>query len=93
MLVDKYDLDGFMIGRQILKNPWVFSSGRKFSAPTIRKRLKIALKHTELFQKFYGEKASFGAMKKYYKAYLSGFEIKKDLMNAKNFEEAKKILK
>jgi len=97
LLAKQYGVDGVMIGREILHNPWVFCRGTACRAPTVQERFKLCLKHTELFEKFYGKEANIGAMKKYYKAYLSGFEqaglVRKELMEVKNIGEAKKILK
>jgi nifR3 family TIM-barrel protein len=92
-LAKKYGVDGVMIGREALHNPWVFS-GKKDVGLKIRS--KLALEHTQIFEKFYGPRNSFGAMKKYYKAYFSGVSgelfPKKELMDSKSAKEAKKIL-
>lgn len=93
LLAGKYGIDGFMIGRQALHNSWIFKKGLINQTPTVRGRVKVALKHTQLFEKFYGKKKDFGLMKKYYKAYLSGTALKKELMGCKNIEEVKKFLK
>jgi len=89
----KYGVDGIMIGRAALHNPWVFSGKKNVSLKT---RLKTALKHTELFEKHHGNEANIGAMKKYYKGYFSGVAgnlfPKKELMESKNVDEAKMIL-
>jgi nifR3 family TIM-barrel protein len=93
MLSKKYGVDGVMIGRAILKNPWVFSGKENIGLKT---RLRVALKHTKIFEKFYGKEKSFSLMKKYYKGYLLGVNgdlfDKKSLMDAKNIEETKRIL-
>lgn len=98
-LAKKYGVDGVMIGRQILHDPWVFGG----KSPTVKKRLKMCLDHTLLYKKFYkvkdekGYKADVGVMKKYYKAYLAGVPkdlvCKKELMEARTFTEAEKTLK
>jgi len=93
-LAEKYGVDGVMIGRQVLKNPWVFSGKEDVS---LKERIKIALKHTELFEKFHGREANIGAMKKYYKGYFAGIAgdsfPKKRLMESKDVGEVKIILK
>jgi len=105
-LCQQFGLDGFMIGRQVLKSPFAF---KLESDLNIEERLELCLKHTELFHQFYSNgvtvkdddfssnnRVSFGAMKKYYKAYLGGFrgasEFRKELMNAKDFEEGLGVL-
>lgn len=97
ILAEKYGVDGFMIGRQILHNLWVFRREQPWLIPTVRERVKIALKHTKLFEKFYGSQKDIGLMKKYYKAYFSGVSgdifPKKELMECKNIKEAKRLLK
>ena len=97
----KYDVDGVMIGREVMHNPWVFKSelDSNFNQinPNIKERIKTAIKHTEIFSKIYKDEHTFSAMKKYYKAYLSGFEgavkFRAELMQTKNAKEAIKILK
>lgn len=103
ILAKKYGVDGVMIGRQILHNPWVFDKHeslqieKQITTNNIKKRIKIALKHTRLFEKFYGKEKSFSLMKKYYKTYFLGVSgemfPKKELMECKSIREAKKILK
>jgi len=107
-LAEKYGLDGVMIGRQILRNPWVFNKSESLQIkdrmnPNINERVRVALKHTKLFEKFYRVgsgnptlTSNIGAMKKYYKAYLSGIPAdlvsKKELMECKSVGEAKRLL-
>lgn len=99
----RYGVDGVMIGREVLKNPWVFNGRTSESprisiriGPNVKERLNLCLEHTKLFEKHYGSGVSVGAMKKYYKAYLSGLEgaatFRRELMEVKSFDEAKRIL-
>ena len=46
------NLDGFMIGRAAIGNPWCFQDRRKCSEPNIEERIKLALKHFYLYRKF-----------------------------------------
>ena len=83
-------VDGVMIGRGIFVNPFLFSEDKKeFS---IKQKLKIALEHTKLFEKYFGESKenkklfcgdgrarSFSLMKKFFKIYVNGFDGAKDL--------------
>lgn len=97
-LVKKYGVDGVMIGRGILHDPWVFQKNKK--ELSLRKRLITLKKHIALFDKTWGNKNSslsgsknFAIMKKFYKAYLHNFEgaqdIRTDLMQ---FSTAKDTL-
>ncbi|MDD3102339.1 MAG: tRNA-dihydrouridine synthase [Patescibacteria group bacterium] len=94
----KSGLDGVMVGRGILANPWLFSK----KMLRIQERLECMVKHVELFEKMYKTDSdknlkSFNTIKKYFKAYISGFDNAKDLrvllMGAKNAIEVKKITK
>lgn len=105
ILAKKYGVDGVMIGRAVLKNPWIFSKSKSTRIkdeslqmnPNIKERIRVALKHTNIFEKFYNDEKSFALLKKYYKGYLSGVPVdlvpKKELMECKNIDEAKTILK
>lgn len=98
-LAKKTGLDGIMMGRGILENPWLFSD--KIPAP--RERLNAIIKHAEIFQKLNkdnldkrGRIKNFASIKKFFKAYASGFDGAKDLrerlMKTKNLTEARKII-
>jgi nifR3 family TIM-barrel protein len=85
-LVKETGLDGIMIGRGILKNPWLFSE----RAPSVQERLDAVLEHAEIF-----ESKNFDAIKKYFHAYVKNFkgakELRDKLMKTKNKIEVKKI--
>lgn len=87
-LVKKYRLDGYMVGRGILTNPWFFSGREDISE---EERLGILKKHLEIFGKTYGESKSFNTQKKYIKAYVSGFDgagkLRDELMSANTIAE------
>lgn len=93
ILAEKYGVDGIMIGREALHNPWIFSGKENINLKT---RIRVALKHTRIFEKHYNDEKSFSLMKKYYKSYFSGIAgdlfTKKELMECKNIDEAKIIL-
>lgn len=82
--------DGIMIGRGIFGNPWLFSG----KSPSIKKRLKVLVKHTKLYEKFFGGTKSFSVMKKHYKAYVNGFPGSKELrLNLMETNEAREVEK
>lgn len=94
-------MDGAMIGRGILGNPWFFSG----LTPSINERLACMTTHAELFEKIYlssitkkdGGLKDFDIMKKHFKAYATGFKGAKELrillMKTKNAADVKKIAK
>ncbi|MFA6252161.1 MAG: tRNA-dihydrouridine synthase [Candidatus Paceibacterota bacterium] len=80
-------LDGIMIGRASLGNPWLFSD----RLPRASEKIKAIIEHTE----FFNDPKRFNAMKKHYHAYAKGFngakELRDRLMETKNYSEVKKI--
>jgi nifR3 family TIM-barrel protein len=86
-LVKETGLDGIMIGRGVLKNPWFFSE----RSPTVKERLNAVLEHTKIFD---GE--NFDAIKKYFNAYIKNFvgakELREQLMKVKNAAETRKAI-
>ena len=85
--------DGVMVGRGVFGSPWFFYG----KEPTLKKRLKILVEHTKLFEKKLGRIKSFSVMKKHYKAYVNGFEgakeLRMELMEAKDSKEVSDIIK
>lgn len=93
----KYDLDGIMIGRATLGNPWFFDEKVDIDKVPLKKKLKIMLEHAKLYEKTTGKFKPFDLMKKLFKAYISGFDGAKEmrikLMKTKNAKELEKVLK
>jgi nifR3 family TIM-barrel protein len=88
-------VDGIMIGRAAIGNPWIFNS--KNSMTILPKEKIIALKeHICLFNKYFFKTKKFIVLKKYFKGYLNGFPeaktIRMKLMETKNSKEAIKII-
>lgn len=67
-LQDDYGLDGIMIGRAVLRNPWVFSS----NVPSREERLSTLLFHLNEMKKLCDEypNRNWMSIKKFYHAYL-----------------------
>jgi nifR3 family TIM-barrel protein len=101
-------LDGVMVGRGVLQNPWFFSdtSARVSvpAGPTPPQRLAAVIKHAKLFEKLNqhkldknGKLKNFSSIKKFFKSYCSGFsgakDLRESLMLAKSATEVKKIIK
>lgn len=64
-------VDGVLVGRAAIGNPWVFGS----TEPTLVERARVALEHAQLFETTYQaqSKYSFVPMRKYLAAYISHF--------------------
>lgn len=88
-IVNKYGVDGIMIGRGMLYNPWVFS--KKTEEITISKRLMLLKKHATLYEKTWGKEKNFEILKKFCKAYIHNFpgasEMRVLLMQCKTSQE------
>lgn len=89
-MAKKTGLDGIMVGRGVLLNPWFFSE----RTPDLPERLNAIVEHAKIFEKLHKD---FHGMNKYFKAYAAGFEGARDLrdclMGSKNAIEAKQIIK
>jgi nifR3 family TIM-barrel protein len=87
-LANESKVDGIMIGRATIGNPWFFSD----RLLTIPERLKAIVEHTELFN----DPERFNAMKKHFHAYTKGFrgakELRDRLMETKDYSEVKKLV-
>lgn len=87
--------DGFMIGRGIFGNPWIFSAKKEL--PDIQERLKILLLHNSLFAKTWEGKKNDAIMKRFYKIYVNSFrgasELRARLMDTSKLAEADEIIR
>lgn len=90
----KYGLDGIMIGRGIFHNPWFFDPSHL--SPTKSDKLSQLLLHTQLFERNWGGKKNINILNRFYKIYTNDFpgaaKLRADLMDAKTFEEAYRIV-
>lgn len=76
-LAAQWGVDGIMVGRGIFQDPWLFSPERRERPPG--ERLNLLLKHAELWEAQWGGIKSFDLMKKFAKAYVSGWPGAADL--------------
>jgi nifR3 family TIM-barrel protein len=88
-------VDGVMIGRGAFGHPWFFRNDDY--QPDIKERFRVMLEHAELFEQNFAGQKSFAVMRKHFKAYCSGFsgahELRAQLMETKNLEETKSLVK
>jgi nifR3 family TIM-barrel protein len=92
--IEKYKIDGIMIGREVLKNPWVFAN----IEPDDKERVQTLMFHLEKMEEFvqkYPEKG-WSSIKKFYHGYLREKEelvsLRKKLFELNNISETKDIL-
>ena len=97
---EKYNVDGIMIGRGAIGNPWVFkkikeylNSGKIINEPTISEKIEMILMHLDLSVKWKGEKLGVLEMRRHYSNYLRNLpKIKKYRSDLVGMMEQKKIV-
>ena len=78
---EKYGVDGIMIGRAAIGNPWIFNQiksyindGGVMSKPNLDERIKVVKKHLEFSIKWKGEKLGLIEMRRHYTNYFRAIE-------------------
>ena len=97
---EKYNVDGIMIGRGAIGNPWIFkkikeylNSGKIINEPTITEKIEMILMHLDLSIKWKGEKLGVLEMRRHYSNYLRNLpEIKKYRSDLVGMMEQEKII-
>jgi tRNA-dihydrouridine synthase len=91
--LEESGVDGAMIGRALIGNPWFFSDQAKEREGA--EKTKAILEHLAIFEENFKIK-NFDDVKKHLAAYASGFlgakELRMELMKAKSVEEARKVV-
>ncbi|MFH1005161.1 MAG: tRNA dihydrouridine synthase DusB [Bacteroidota bacterium] len=77
---DKYGVDGIMIGRASVGNPWIFrevkhflKTGEPLPFPTVEERVKVCKIHLEKSIQWKGERIGILEMRKHYSNYFKAF--------------------
>lgn len=96
------NLDGIMVGRGSLGNPWIFAEiiaaleNKKFAQLTLKEKLPIIKKHIELACKFKDEKWGILEMRKQLVCYIRGVphssSVRQKLVTASGRDEVFSIL-
>ena len=98
------NLDGLMVGRATIGNPWVMKeleksiAGKIFRQPkTFKQKLPTILRHCRLNVKTKGEKIGMREMRKYLAGYVKGEpgakQLRAKLVIVETYAEAEKLLK
>ncbi|MBN2306379.1 tRNA-dihydrouridine synthase [Candidatus Peregrinibacteria bacterium] len=89
--IKKYGVDGVLVGRATLGNPWFFSNHE----PTQEERFKVAIEHARYFEENYMDHAFF-AMRKHLFWYCRDFSgakaVRMQLMQSDSSKEVESIL-
>lgn len=72
--VKQYGVDGVMIGRGIFENLWAFDRSLADHVSTPQESFRIMRRHIELYEKTWGLRKNFPALRKFFKIYVKGFE-------------------
>ena len=100
---NRYGVDGLMIGRPTIGNPWIFKevrhlylTGEELSLPDIHERIRVVKKHILQSILWKGEQRSIREMRKHFSNYFRGFRNVKPyrmrLVTSNSFEEVEAIL-
>lgn len=78
-MFERYGVDGIMIGRAAIGNPWIFTSiksylqtGTLISPPTLKERIEVCLAHLDKAVEIKGENRAILEMRKFYSGYFKG---------------------
>jgi len=99
----EFDVDGMMIGRASIGNPWIFreikyflKTGNFFPKPTIEERVKVCKTHLQKSIAWKGPKTGIFEMRRHYANYFKGMEHFKEtrmkLVASENIDEIYDIL-
>lgn len=100
---NRYGVDGVMIGRAAIGNPWIFNeikhyvkTGEHLAGPSIQDRANAALEHLEMSIKWKGEILAINEMKRHYTNYFKGIphfkEYRIKLVTSYDLDEIKETL-
>lgn len=67
------NLDGFMIGRAAVGNPWVFWSDEKQTTITLTDKIEKMVEHFQLLRRYKEEQAALIEFRKHITGYIRGF--------------------
>jgi len=93
-MVERYGIEGVMIGRALISNPWFFIGREDISK---EEKLSLFKEHLNLFEKTWGNEKDFNSIKKFFKAYINDFDdasqLRMKFMETRNTKEALDLLK
>ena len=79
-LIERYGLDGVMIGRGIFQDPFVFAKDSPWGAFTKEERLALFAKQVDLFSRTWEDhERPIHTLNKFCKIYINGFDGAKEL--------------
>jgi nifR3 family TIM-barrel protein len=100
---NKFGVDGVMIGRASIGNPWFFNQVKHFiktkeilESPSIEERLKVVKEHLDFSIRWKGEKLGLLEMRRHYANYFKGIQnfkpVRTQLVTLETAEEIYNVL-
>ena len=97
-MLERYHVDGIMIGRAAIGNPWIFDEVKTFlnseillPPPNINERINVLIEHLQIAIQIKGERRAILEMRKHYSGYFKGMpnfkKIRTQLMTFNYFHE------
>lgn len=95
-LVEKYGIDGIMIGRGVFHDPYAFAKQRQ--ARSKDELISLLQLQLDLYDTYHGQTGRpFDTLKRFFKIYIRDFpgasELRDTLMHTKSTDEARAVLK
>jgi tRNA-dihydrouridine synthase len=88
--------DGIMVGRGVFENAWVFREDIDPVTIPLAERMKVLLRHVDLYEQKEGERLAFHTLKKYFKIYVRDFdgasELRAKLMESNEVSQVRQII-
>lgn len=89
-------VDGVMLGRSILGNPWLFNKNYSSEDITIAEKLTVLVEHAFLFEKLFSGRKNFVQLRKHFCAYIKNFTgaktLRLQLMETNNALEVQTVI-
>ena len=100
---NRYGVDGILIGRAAVGNPWIFreiktffSTGKRLPAPILEERIEVVRSHIRKSVLYKGEFYTVLELRKFYSGYFKGIPgfkpIRMKLITANDLSEIETIL-
>lgn len=96
-IVEKYGVDGVMIGRGVFKDPYCFADESPWAETPREDRIELLKKHMSLHAEMYPNyERPFNPLKKFAKIYISDFpgasELRDKIMHTSSIDEAMTVV-
>jgi len=100
---NRYGVDGIMIGRASIGNPWIFNEmkaflkeGKRLERPTLKDRVEAATEHLDFSVQWKGERLGIVEMRRHYTNYFRALphfkEYRQILVTSMDLTEIKQVL-